>query len=78
MRQDFEAELRVALAEGLLSEEEAPALREEARRQARGPLALLRERGRLSEDSLMSMLALARGGASPGSPSDAPDATATV
>ncbi|RYZ42564.1 MAG: serine/threonine-protein kinase [Myxococcaceae bacterium] len=71
MRQDFEAELRVALAEGLLSEEEAPELREEARRQARGPLALLRERGRLSEDSLMSMLALARGGASP-------DATATV
>ncbi|NOK16346.1 serine/threonine-protein kinase [Corallococcus carmarthensis] len=71
MRQGFEeAELRVALAEGLLREQEAAELREEARRRACGPLALLRERGRLSEDSLVSMMALARGEATPGSISE--------
>ena len=65
MHPDFEVELRVALSEGLLSEQEVDSLREEARRLDRSPLALLRERGRLSEGSLISMLALARGGAAP-------------
>jgi hypothetical protein len=52
MYQDFEVEPRAALAEGLLSEQEADSLREEARRLERSPLALLRERGRLSEGTL--------------------------
>ncbi|MBJ6759714.1 protein kinase [Myxococcaceae bacterium JPH2] len=47
-----EEELLLALDEGLLSQEEAAALRQEALRLARGPLELLRERGRLSEDTL--------------------------
>jgi predicted Ser/Thr protein kinase len=48
----YEEELLLALDEGLLSQEEAGALREEALRLERSPLALLRERGRLSEDTL--------------------------
>ncbi|NMO16366.1 protein kinase [Pyxidicoccus fallax] len=55
MSERYEAELRHALAEGLLSREEAEALREEATRLGRGPLELLLERGRLSEDSLASL-----------------------
>jgi serine/threonine-protein kinase len=61
MHPDFEIELRAALAEGLLSEQEADSLREEARRLERSPLALLRERGRLSEGTLISMMAQVRG-----------------
>ncbi|ATB36472.1 hypothetical protein CYFUS_001887 [Cystobacter fuscus] len=61
MHPDFEVELRVALAEGLVSEQEADSLREEARRLERSPLALLRERGRLSEGTLLSMMAQVRG-----------------
>ncbi|WP_414640730.1 protein kinase domain-containing protein [Archangium sp.] len=45
----------MAVAEGLLSREEAEALREEALRLGRAPLELLVERGRLSEDSLVSL-----------------------
>ncbi|TSC33940.1 serine/threonine-protein kinase [Corallococcus sp. Z5C101001] len=78
MRQEFEAELRVALAEGLLSEQEAGALREEVQRTERGPLALLREQGRLSEDSLVSMMALVRGDAAARSRSGVEDATTPV
>ncbi|MGZ3457928.1 MAG: serine/threonine-protein kinase, partial [Archangium sp.] len=61
MHPDFEVELRAALAEGLVSEQEAGPLREEARRLERSPLALLRERGRLSEGTLISMMAQVRG-----------------
>jgi serine/threonine-protein kinase len=61
MYPDDEVELRAALAEGLVSAEEAEQLREEARRLGRGPLALLRERGRLSEGTLISMMAQVRG-----------------
>jgi len=60
MHPDFEVELRAALAEGLVSEQEAGTLREEARRLERSPLLLLRERGRLSEGTLISMLAQVR------------------
>ncbi|OJT18175.1 serine/threonine protein kinase [Archangium sp. Cb G35] len=60
MHPDFEVELRAALAEGLVSEHEVEALREEALRLERGPLALLRERGRLSEGTLISMMAQVR------------------
>ncbi|WNG61890.1 protein kinase [Archangium gephyra] len=51
-REAYEEELLLALDEGLLSHEEAEALREEALRLERGPLELLRERGKLSEDTL--------------------------
>jgi len=51
----FDSELRMAVAEGLLSREEADALREEALRLGRPPLELLVERGKLSEDSLASL-----------------------
>ena len=51
----FDSELRMAVAEGLLSREEAEALREEALRLGRPPLELLVERGKLSEDSLASL-----------------------
>jgi serine/threonine-protein kinase len=61
MHPDFEVELRAALVEGLVSEQEADSLREEARRLERSPLALLRERGRLSEGTLISMMAQVRG-----------------
>jgi eukaryotic-like serine/threonine-protein kinase len=61
MHPDFEVELRAALAEGLVSEQEVDSLREEAQRQERSPLALLRERGRLSEGTLISMMAQVRG-----------------
>jgi len=52
-----EVELRIAVAEGVLSRTEADALREEARRKKQSPLALLVEQGRLSEDSFQSILA---------------------
>lgn len=51
----YEEELLLALDEGLLSHEEAAALREEALRLERGPLQLLRERGRLTEDTFTSL-----------------------
>ncbi len=51
-----EVELRIAVAEGVLSRTEADALREEARRRKQSPLALLVEQGRLSEDSFQSIL----------------------
>ena len=51
----FDSELRMAVAEGLLTRKEAEALREEALRLGRPPLELLVERGRLSEDSLASL-----------------------
>ncbi|WP_426753591.1 protein kinase domain-containing protein [Myxococcus sp. Y35] len=55
LSETYEEELLLAMDEGLLSGEEAAALREEALRLRRGPLELLRERGRLSEDSLMAL-----------------------
>nr|WP_225937477.1 serine/threonine-protein kinase [Myxococcus sp. RHSTA-1-4] len=48
----YDEELLLALDEGLISHEEAAPLREEALRRERGPLELLRERGRLTEDTL--------------------------
>ncbi|QSQ21530.1 protein kinase [Pyxidicoccus parkwayensis] len=53
MSERYEAELRHALAEGVLSREEVEALRAEVVRRGVGPLELLREQGRLSEDSLV-------------------------
>jgi tetratricopeptide (TPR) repeat protein/predicted Ser/Thr protein kinase len=48
----YEEELLLALDEGLISHQEAAPLREEALRRERGPLELLKERGRLTEDTL--------------------------
>ncbi len=55
-QRDYEAELRLAMGEGLLTRDEADGLREEARRLGRSPLELLRERGRLSEETLSSRM----------------------
>lgn len=63
MPEDFEAELRIALAEGLLNDAEVDALREEARRLGRSLLALLREQGRLSDGTFVSLMAQLRGNA---------------
>jgi eukaryotic-like serine/threonine-protein kinase len=60
-----EVELRIAIAEGILSRENAEALGEEARRRRRSPLSLLVERGQLSEDTFASLLAQALGDAAP-------------
>ncbi|MCY0997909.1 protein kinase [Myxococcus sp. MISCRS1] len=51
---DLQAELRIALAEGFVSCDEADALLEEARRRGVGLLALLAEKGRLSAAELPS------------------------
>jgi eukaryotic-like serine/threonine-protein kinase len=71
MRANHEAELRVALAEGLLTKTEAIALGEEAARVLRSPFELLVARGKLSSETLASLRA------SPEKPWD-PDATATL
>ncbi len=55
LSETYEEELLLAMDEGLLSGEEAAALREEAVRLRRGPLELLRERGRLSDESLAAL-----------------------
>jgi serine/threonine-protein kinase len=60
-----EVELQIAVAEGILSRADADALGEEARRKQRSPLALLVERGRLSEESCQSLRAEALHGSAP-------------
>ncbi|HEX8703779.1 MAG TPA: serine/threonine-protein kinase, partial [Myxococcaceae bacterium] len=55
MHDPHEAELRMALAEGLISREEIDALREEARKSGRGPLRVLQARGVISEQSLLAL-----------------------
>jgi predicted Ser/Thr protein kinase len=52
-----ERELQIAVAEGVLSRSEADALAAEARLTQQSPLALLVERGRLSEESCRSLRA---------------------
>ncbi|HZH75353.1 MAG TPA: serine/threonine-protein kinase, partial [Archangium sp.] len=61
MSTDYEMEIRIALNEGILTRQEAETLREEARRLGRSPLELLRERGRLSEETLASLQRQAAG-----------------
>jgi len=55
-----EVELRIAVAEGIVSREDADALAVEARQKQQSPLALLVERGRLSEETFASLQAEAR------------------
>jgi serine/threonine-protein kinase len=52
MGERWEAELLLALSEGLLSRDEASQLRAEALQLGRSPLELLQERGRLSPETL--------------------------
>lgn len=52
----YEEELRIAVAEGLVSEADAPALEQEARRVGKSPLALLHARGRISDATLAALL----------------------
>jgi serine/threonine-protein kinase len=52
MDEQHEAELRIAVAEGLLAREELDDLRQKAWALERSPLAVLVEQGRLSEESL--------------------------
>jgi eukaryotic-like serine/threonine-protein kinase len=53
--QEHEAELRVARAEGIVATDEAEALRTEAAAEQRRPLDLLRERGKISDETLISL-----------------------
>ncbi|HEX8434640.1 MAG TPA: serine/threonine protein kinase, partial [Archangium sp.] len=55
MSDEHDSALRMAVAEGLLSREEAESLKAEAALLARNPLELLVERGRLSADTLASL-----------------------
>jgi serine/threonine-protein kinase len=55
-----EVELRIAIAEGVLSREDADALAAEAHLKQQSPLALLVEQGRLSEETFASLLAEVR------------------
>ena len=52
MHEELEAELRMALAEGLITREEVEPLREESLRSGKNPLALLQARGLISDESL--------------------------
>jgi tetratricopeptide (TPR) repeat protein/predicted Ser/Thr protein kinase len=52
---ELQEDLRIALAEGLLSQEEAAVLGEEARRLGRSLLTLLHERGRISDRTLAAL-----------------------
>jgi serine/threonine-protein kinase len=56
---ESEIGLQAAVRKGIATEEEAAALREEGRRLGRSPLELLRERKRLSEETLSSLKMLA-------------------
>ncbi|MFT3775904.1 MAG: protein kinase [Minicystis sp.] len=55
MRDAHDAELRIAVAEGILSRDEADALGAEASRLRQSPLGLLFERGRLSTGTFASL-----------------------
>jgi serine/threonine-protein kinase len=55
MHEDFEAELRMALAEGLITREEVEPLREESLRSGKGPMELLKARGLISDESLADL-----------------------
>jgi hypothetical protein len=51
MNEQHEADLRMALDKGFISQHEVEALRERARSQARPPLELLYEQGLISEQT---------------------------
>jgi predicted Ser/Thr protein kinase/cytochrome c-type biogenesis protein CcmH/NrfG len=55
MHDKHEAELRMALAEGLISRGDAEALRKEALESGRSPLKVLQDRGVISEESVLAL-----------------------
>jgi serine/threonine-protein kinase len=55
MHEEFEAELRMALAEGLITREELAPLREESVRLGKSPMDLLKARGVISDESLADL-----------------------
>ncbi|WP_426756935.1 protein kinase domain-containing protein [Myxococcus sp. Y35] len=59
MSPEHEAELHIAVAEGLIDAANVDALREEARRQRQSPLSLLARRRALSEETLASLRRIA-------------------
>ncbi len=59
MSDRHDVEMRIVITEGILSDEEAAALRQEALQTRQSPLALLVKRGRLSNETCRSLLALA-------------------
>ncbi|QDE88204.1 protein kinase [Myxococcus xanthus] len=59
MRPEHEAELHIAVAEGLVDEANVGTLREEAQRQQQSPLSLLAQRRALSERTLASLRRIA-------------------
>ncbi|MDC0712115.1 protein kinase [Stigmatella sp. ncwal1] len=69
MHDPHEEELRIAVAEGLVSRQEAATLGEEARRLGRGPLTLLHERGQISDQTLAALRPSQQGPAAGTSPS---------
>jgi serine/threonine-protein kinase len=66
MDEEHEAELRLALDKGFISQEEVAALRARARGQARTPLELLHERGLISEQTQAALRQALRDAAMPG------------
>ncbi len=60
MRVEHEAELRVAVAEGLLERKDVEPLRQAAERRDCSPLLILREQGKISEETLNSLSSLAQ------------------
>ncbi|MBN1205082.1 MAG: protein kinase [Myxococcaceae bacterium] len=76
MRKEYEEDLRVAKARGVVSEEEAESLLAEALRQGRHPLELLMDSGVLSHDTFAEIQAAARGAAAP--KAEGPQAGATL
>ncbi|ATB45300.1 serine/threonine-protein kinase [Corallococcus macrosporus] len=76
MRPEHEAELYIAVAEGLVDEAHVSALREEALRQQQSPLSLLAHRRALSQETLASLQRIAADVARRGDP--APEGAATL
>ncbi|AEI62805.1 protein kinase domain-containing protein [Corallococcus macrosporus] len=76
MRPEHEAELHIAVAEGLVDEAQVSALREEALRQQQSPLSLLAHRRALSQETLASLQRIAADVARRGDP--APEGAATL
>ncbi|NVJ09653.1 protein kinase [Myxococcus sp. AM001] len=60
MSEQDEAQIRQAVAEGLVARDEVEVLRAEAARLGQRPLELLRARGRLSEETYTSLLRMSR------------------
>jgi serine/threonine-protein kinase len=65
MTAEYESELRMALEQGIISQQEVEALRERARSHARTPLELLHEQGLISEQTHAALQQTLRAAAQP-------------